>query len=133
MKERLRLIKVHYIDAATTKQIKDFEEQNKIQLPISYKNWLQFSDGGELYLPGGIQLYGVAHKPIIDISDSNIPNNDYIVIGVFSWGDSIVFKKNTEEISIYNHSANKIEKDETYNNFNNFLQDLPNILGEEAY
>ena len=121
-----------FLDSVTEEQIAVFEKKNNIKLPEKYREWLLFSDGGELYLPSGIQLYGVVHKPIIDISDSNIPNNDYIVIGAFSWGDSIVFKKNTEEISIYNHLANKIEKDETYNNFDSFLQDLPNILGEEA-
>lgn len=44
----------------------------KSMLPSKFKEWLLFSDGGECFLPAGIQLYGVAHKPLIDVNDNDL-------------------------------------------------------------
>ena len=88
-----------------------------------------FSDGGEIFLPAGIQFYGVEHNPTIDIEDNNSPGTDYIVIGTLSSGDPIVFKIGEEQISIYNLEDDRIENDETYKNFLCFLEDTYNILG----
>lgn len=116
-----------FIKGCSFEELEYFEKSNDIQLPIKYKEWLLFSDGGELFLPSSIQLYGVKHKPIIDINDDSRPSNDYFVIGALSSGDTILVNKYNEEISIYNISDNKIEKDEIYRNFNSFLMDLENI------
>lgn len=62
--------KIRFLEAATEEQIARFEKDNNIQIPAQYKEWLQYSDGGELYLPAGVQLYGVAHKPLINIEDN---------------------------------------------------------------
>ncbi|MCX4307046.1 MAG: SMI1/KNR4 family protein [Acetatifactor sp.] len=62
--------KIRFLEAATEEQIARFEKDNNIQIPARYKEWLQYSDGGELYLPAGVQLYGVAHKPLINIEDN---------------------------------------------------------------
>ena len=58
--------KMNFIEGATADQITRFEKDNDIVLPSKYKEWLLFCDGGEFFLPAGVQMYGVDHKPIID-------------------------------------------------------------------
>lgn len=121
-----------FLDPATKKQIDLFEEKNNIVLPKQYKEFLLISDGGELFLPAGIQFYGVSHKPIIDVNDMDRPSDKYVVIGALSNGDPILFEKDTEEIMIYNHDSGVIEDDERYEDLYNFLKDLYSILGLEG-
>lgn len=85
--------------------------------------------GGEIFLPAGIQFYGVEHKPIIDIEDNDRPDDGYIVIGILSSGDPIVFKKMEEGISIYNLADDRIEDDETYEDFYVFLNNAYEMFG----
>ena len=119
------------LDAAAIEQIKNFEKNNDVALPAAFCEWLLFSDGGELFLPAGVQLYGVAHKPFIDVNDDDRPNTNYIVIGSLASGDPILCEKNSERISIYNHEAEVIEEDESYSDFYEFLESLEEILGVE--
>ena len=121
--------KMRFLDGATEFQINEYEEKNNIKFPSRYRDWLLFSDGGELFLPAGVQMYGVAHKPIIDLSDDDRPTEDYIVIGALASGDPILCEKNGERISIYNHEAGRIEDDEIYEDFFAFLNDLYEMLG----
>jgi hypothetical protein len=123
--------KIDFLEAATEEQIKKFERSHNFELPKKYREWLLFSDGGECFLPAGVQFYGVAHKPIIDVDDSDRPDASYIVIGALSTGDPIVFKKSDEKVSIYDHEANVIHDDEIYDDFFAFLKDLHNIVGIE--
>ncbi len=116
---------------ATKEEIRLFEENKRVNLPCKYKEWLEYSDGGELFLPAGIQLYGVKHKPIIDLEDLDRPNDNYIVIGRLSSGDPILCEKANERISIYNLEAERIEEDESYCDFDAFLKQLTRILGED--
>ena len=51
--------KMNFLKATTEEKIASFEKENKITLPAIYKEWLQISDGGELFLPAGVQLYGI--------------------------------------------------------------------------
>ena len=121
--------KMCFLEGATEEQILAFENVNGITLPAQYKEWLLYSDGGEFFLPAGVQIYGVAHKPVIDVNDSDRPNDDYIVIGALATGDPILCKKEGEQISIYNHEAGRIEEDEVYQNFYALLSDLYELLG----
>lgn len=121
--------KMNFLDAATDEQIEAFEKEHDIKFPVQYKEWLTFSDGGECFLPAGVQFYGVAHKPTIDVDDDDRPDDSYIIIGALSTGDPIVFKKTEERISIYNHEDGVIEDDESYENFYAFLKDLYDLLG----
>lgn len=119
-------------EPATKEQIESFEKKNKVKLPQKYKEWLLYSDGGHICLPAGIQFYGVSQKPQIDINNNDRPDDTYIVIGALATGDPVLFKKETEQVSIYNQEANKIEDDEVYIDFFQFLNDYKNILGLEV-
>jgi hypothetical protein len=121
--------KMNFLEAATADQIENFEKEHDLKLPVKYKEWLAFSDGGECFLPAGVQFYGVAHKPLIDVNDDDRPDDAYVVIGALSTGDPIIFKKSEERISIYNHEDGVIEDDETYEDFYAFLRDLYDLLG----
>ena len=121
--------KMAFLESATEEQIASFEDEHNITLPSKYKEWLLFSDGGELFLPAGVQFYGVAHKPAIDVDDDDRPSENYVVIGALASGDPILFEKGKENISIFNHEDNRIEEDETYEDFLAFLNDLDGILG----
>ena len=121
--------KMHFLEPATEDQIAQFEKEKGIQLPVKYKEWLQLSDGGELFLPAGIQLYGVVHKPLIDVDDDDRPDDNYVVIGALAAGDPILCQKSGEKISIYNHEADRIEDDEVYEDFFSFMKNLDEILG----
>ena len=123
--------KMAFAHAATGQEIDDFEAQNNVALPAEYREWLLFSDGGDLFLPAGVQLHGVAHKPLIDAADSDRPSDSYIVIGSTSAGDPILCEKNGKRISIYNHGLGKIEDDESYADFFDFLNNLKTLLGYE--
>lgn len=116
-------------DGATQEQIELFEKENGIALPSKYKEWLQISDGGYFFLPAGVQMYGVSHKPLIDVNDNDRPDDSYVVIGALSTGDPILFKQDSEQISIYNHGDGIIEADETYADYTAFLIGLYDLLG----
>lgn len=121
--------KMLFLEATTEDKITTFEREKNVALPSKYKDWLQLSDGGEFFLPAGIQLYGIEHKPVIDVNDNTRPNDDYIVIGALASGDPILFEKNSEKIAIYNQEAGRIEDDEIYDDFIAFLKDLYDLLG----
>lgn len=123
--------KMAFLSGASEEQILEFESKNGIVLPAKYKEWLRFSDGGECFLPDGVQFYGVARKPFINLDDNDRPSEEYIIIGALATGDPILCEKTGERISIYNLEAGRIEEDETYEDFFAFLSDLYNLLGLE--
>ena len=85
--------KMIFLEGATEDQISQFEKDHEIELPEKYKEWLQYSDGGELFLPAGVQVYGVAHKPMIDVDENDRPDEKYIVIGAFASADPVLCEK----------------------------------------
>lgn len=117
------------LEPTTEAKIELFEKENQITLPSKYKEWLQISDGGEFFLPAGVQLYGIEHKPLIDVNDDSRPSEDYIVIGTFATGDPILYKKDEETISIYNPEMGEIDDELVYQDFTAFLKDLYELLG----
>lgn len=121
--------KMAFLPGISEEEILEFEKSSKITLPSKYKEWLQFSDGGELYLPAGVQLYGVEHKPVIDINDDSRPSDEFVVIGAFATGDPILFKKGEETISIYNQELGEIDDELVFENFEELLKELYDLLG----
>ena len=81
--------KMDFLEETTEEKILSFEKEKSVTLPSKYKDWLLFSDGGELFLPAGVQLYGIEHKPLIDVNDNSRPSDDYIVIGAFASHDEL--------------------------------------------
>lgn len=118
-----------FLEGASEEQITVFEKEHDIKLPEGYKIWLKFSDGGECFLPAGVQFYGVSHKPLVDVNDNDRPSDEYVVIGALASGDPILFEKESEKISIYNREDGRIEDDEVYEDFEAFLNDLSVLLG----
>ena len=121
--------KMIFLESTTKEKITTFEREKNVTLPSKYKEWLQFSDGGEFFLPAGIQLYGIEHKPVINVNDNSRPNDDYMVIGALASGDPILCEKSSEKIAIYNQEAGRIEDEEIYDDFIAFLKDLHDLLG----
>lgn len=121
--------KMSFLEGNTKEQILLFEKKNNFKFPSKYIEWLEFSDGGEFYLPAGVQLYGITHKPLIDVNCADRPDEKYVVIGTLSTGDPILCDSESENISIYNQAAGTIEEDEIYKDFFAFLKDLDNLLG----
>lgn len=121
--------KMNFLEGAISEQIVAFEKQYNITLPLKFKEWLRFSDGGELFLPAGIQLYGVENKPLIEVTSEDRPSDNYIVIGALASGDTILCEKAGEQISIYNIEGGRIEGDEIYTDFFAFLNSLYDLLG----
>lgn len=120
---------MNFCKETTENKILEFEKEHNIKLPAKYKEWLLFSDGGEFFLPAGIQLYGIENKPTIDVDNNDRPSEEYIVIGALASGDPILCEKAGEKIPIYNQETGKIEDDEIYDDFIAFLNDLYNLLG----
>ena len=120
---------INFCKETTENKILEFEKEHNIKLPAKYKEWLLFSDGGEFFLPAGIQLYGIENKPTIDVDNNDRPSEEYIVIGALASGDPILCEKAGEKIAIYNQETGKIEDDEIYDDFIAFLNDLYNLLG----
>ena len=121
--------KMVFFEGASEEQITEFESSNNVALPEKYKEWLRFSDGGELFLPAGVQFYGVAHKPKINVEENDRPSEDYVVIGALASGDPVLFEKSNEKISIYDHEAGCIDEELIYDDFYAFLNDLYDLLG----
>ena len=123
--------RMSFTDAATEEQIETFEKANNTKLPLKYKDWLLVSDGGDLFLPAGVQLYGVSHKPIIDVNEDDRPGENYVVIGAMASGDPVLFEKDSEQVAIYNHADGVIDEEELYSDFAAFLNDLIDSFGSE--
>ena len=115
---------MRFFNGATEEQISQFEKENEIQLPVKFKEWLQNSDGGELFLPAGVQLYGVAHTPLIDVEDNDRPDDNYVVVGALASGEPVLFKKNEEKFYVYDHESQELDDNLTYDDFFAFLKDL---------
>ncbi len=121
--------KMVFSEGTTEEQISEFEKTHDIKLPEQYREWLTITDGCMLFLPAGVQLYGIAHKPIINVDEKDKPDDSYIVIGALATGDPVLCQKDSDRISIFNHEEGRIEDDESYADFCAFLNDLSNLLG----
>lgn len=121
--------KMSFLEGATEEQITQLEKEHEVSLPEKFKEWLMYSDGGELFLPAGVQLYGVTHKPVIDVNENDRSDENYIVIGALASGDSVLCEKSGEKISIYDHESGSVDDELIYDDFYAFLNDLYDLLG----
>ena len=121
--------KMVFLEGATEEQISQFEKENEVKLPEKYKEWLCFSDGGECFLPAGVQFYGVAHKPLIDVIVEDRPDDNYFVIGALASGDPVLCEKTGEKIAIFDNETGSIDDELVYDDFFALLTDLYDLLG----
>ena len=121
--------KMAFLEGATEEQISQFEKEKEVKFPEKYKEWLRFSDGGECFLPAGVQFYGVAHKPLIDVNENDRPDDKYIVIGALASGDPVLCEKAGEKIAIFDHETGSIDDELVYDDFFALLNDLYDLLG----
>ena len=121
--------KMVFLEEATEEQITQFEKEHELEFPEKYKEWLQYSDGGELFLPACVLFFGVALKPIIDVYEIDMPYEKYIFIGALASGDPVLCEKSGEKISIYDHETGSIDDELIYDDFYAFLNDLYDLLG----
>lgn len=121
--------KMVFSEGATEEEIAEYENKHGVKFPDQYREWLKITDGCMLFLPAGVQLYGIAHKPIINVDEQDRPDDSYIVIGALATGDPVLCQKESDRVSIFNHEEGQIEDDDIYTDFNAFLNDLYNLLG----
>lgn len=121
--------KMNFLEGASEDQIAQFEKENDVKLPEKYREWLSFSDGGEFFLPAGVQLYGVAHKPLIDASDDDRLDDSYIVVGALASGDPVLCQKDGEKFAVYDYETGELDDELIYEDFYAFLNDLYDLLG----
>ncbi len=116
---------------ASLEDISRFEEMHGIRLPQQYREWLQYTDGGILFPPAGVQLYGVAHKPLLSFSKEECPDSMYVAAGAMPYGDPVLFEKKSGRFMIFNREAQSFDPKETFPDFVAFLDQLPALLGLE--
>jgi hypothetical protein len=108
-----------FLPPASESEIIEWENERKIKIPESYKEWLLFSNGSQI-LNNTAQFYGLKH---IGINDEYI-HEDYIVIGeLIGDGELLCFSKTTGKIIRYNHGK-AIE----YQSFKEVLNLILNII-----
>ena len=120
--------KMAFLEGATEEQISHFEKENEVKLPEKYKEWLRFSDGGECFLPAGVQFYGVAHKPLIDVNDNDRPDDNYIVIGALASGDPVLCEKAGDIIAILDKKTKRIDDERSYDDFSAIINENYDLL-----
>ena len=132
--EKLRELRSHgrivTAPGAGEAELARFEAACGIRLPAPYRDWLQISDGGLLFPPAGLQLYGVAHKPLLSPADKGCPEG-YLPAGTMPYGDPILLEKETGRFALYNQERGEIAPEETFPDFLAFLDRLPALLGLE--
>jgi len=112
-------------------EIADWEAENSVALPADYKEWLMFSDGGEIYIPG-MQLYGVSHKPLLSYYNQPDEREDLpeelFVLGEFGFGDVLCFVKGESAIVQWDHEL--WEEYMRWESFKDFLSEAEELFGE---
>ncbi len=115
----------------TAEDIRRFEERTGIRIPALYREWLQISDGGYLFPPAGLQLYGVSHRPLIQLAADIPADGVYAIAGAMPYGDPVLFKVGSEEFMLFNQEDGRIEPEEVFPDFSSFLDHIPSLLGLE--
>lgn len=117
--------------AATDAQIADFERDQDVTLPATFKQWLRISDGGRLCFPAGIELFGVARPPLLELDDPYTPDGGWLVAGMMLDTDLVLVSLNGEETVIYNREGDTFDDAVYYRDFLAFLEDVPHQLDIE--
>ncbi|WP_164174900.1 SMI1/KNR4 family protein [uncultured Ruminococcus sp.] len=121
MEERIKIIKGITDDwmeselypPATDSQISEFEEKMKVIIPESYKEFLRYSNGAELF-GGDALLFSVniddEYKMNYDFSEGNVPK-ELLIIGYYN-SKHICFDSRDNSFIFYEYEEYDDIKDE---------------------
>ena len=109
---------------ATDAEISEFERSNGVVLPVSFRSWLEISDGGRLFFPEGIELYGVVHPPLLELDDPYTPEGGWLVVGMMPDTDLVLVSLKGEATVVYNREGGTFDDAVCYGDFLAFLEDI---------
>lgn len=78
-----------------------------------------------------MQFHGVAHRPLIDVSEDRRPGDNYIVVGVLCAGDTLLYEKGSDKFAVYFPEEGELDENLIYEDFYDFLTNLYDLLGIE--
>ena len=71
---------------------------------------------------------GVAHRPLIDVSEDRRPGDNYIVVGVLCAGDTLLYEKGSDKFAVYFPEEGELDENLIYEDFYDFLTNLYDLL-----
>ena len=91
-----------FAEPATEQEISDWERENRITLPESYKDWLRFSNGSTIDMSTA-EFFGLEKITKHSNYDTCLPD-EYVWIGnMVGDGERLLFSKVTGKIARYDH------------------------------
>ena len=137
-----RLIDSHaplkFFPGVKKSEIARYEQEEGITIPTEYREWLMFSDGGEIFVPG-TRLYGIgigAEKTLVTVNAQEerylfALDSSLLIVGTLNFGDLLCLDLSSGEVVQWDH-----EDDEEYlrwDSFFNYLdEEIKSYLGEDS-
>lgn len=120
--------RMFFVSGVSAEALDLYEQTQGIRLPGDYRQWLMFSNGGELFAPGLVLLGIPAEK--WNLATANTPESreeyelpeDLYIIGTQNYGDPICFDRETFEIVQWDHET--VEASSAWDSFRDFLENL---------
>lgn len=108
--------------------IQNYESKANIKLPSEYIDFLKFSNGGEIFVPG-TRFFNINENDEFSLSNQNTKENrsifslneSLIVIGSLNFGDLICINLQTSEVIQWDHETD--QEFLRWRNFFDFLDD----------
>lgn len=120
--------RMFFVPGVSAEELDRYEQTQGVRLPEDFRQWLMFSNGGELFAPGLVLLGIPAEK--WNLATANTPESreeyelpeDLYIIGIQNYGDPICFDHETFEIVQWDHET--LEASCAWDSFRDFLEDL---------
>ena len=123
----------HLMKGASTEQINTQESVLKCAFPSDYIDFLQYTNGGEVY-DGEITLFSIYDPSTkinirntigfvnrTEMSNALLPSS-YLIIGEYNFGDIIAVDKNSGCVIQWSHEYNNVFL--SYDSFKEFLKSI---------
>ena len=128
---------MQFKDGAGELSIGQYEKTTNISLPQDYREWLLFSNGSEIFVPGTV-FYGVDSTAKNSLIEKNSQKerglfaigDSLLVIGRFNFGDLLCMDLNNGEIIQWDHETN--EEFLRWNNFFDFIEEEITSFADEG-
>ena len=103
-----------FVNGANERDIALYEQSKGFKLPSDYREWLLFSNGGEIFVPG-TQFFGVdtvSNYSLVNQNSKEIRSifslaNFLLIIGRMNFGDLLCIDLNTNEIVQWDHETDE--------------------------